>query len=600
MKSLKQTVRMMLAVTVLPAVFLLFVLYKTGSANDQVARAYLSRYESYLLADELRQSSDDLTRLARTYIVSGNPEWEKQYFEILDIRNGKKPRPNQYEKIYWDFRAAGTEPSRGLGAAVPLQDLMKNAGFTDAEFAKLKEAQANSDDLVTTETIAMNMVKGQFDDGKGGFSKKGEPDLEKARAMMHDKNYHFFKAKIMRPVDEFLVLMDQRTGGAVDAAVQQKNLWYLVLLITTVANIVCAWVSLLLLQRLVLSRLGAEPSDVRDVAEAVRRGNLAIDVRLDKGDEHSVMAAMKAMRDQLSQVVTNVRRGAESVAAASSEIASGNSDLSSRTENQAGALEEAASAMEELGATVKQNADSARQASQLANTTSSVAVKGGVVVGQVVETMKGINQSSRKIADIISVIDGIAFQTNILALNAAVEAARAGEQGRGFAVVASEVRSLAGRSADAAKEIKSLISASVERVEHGTSLVDEAGVTMTEVVSSIKRVTDIMGEISAASAEQATGVSEVGAAVSQMDQATQQNSALVEEMAAAASSLRGQAQDLVQAVAVFNVGAGQDYAPPPARAPVRAATAKALSFKGDERRSVGSPRSAPKAAPKAS
>jgi methyl-accepting chemotaxis protein len=210
--------------------------------------------------------------------------------------------------------------------------------------------------------------------------------------------------------------------------------------------------------------------------------------------------------------------------------------------------------MEELSGTVRQNADSARAANQLALSASGVAVKGGEVVAQVVDTMKGINESSHKISDIIQVIDGIAFQTNILALNAAVEAARAGEQGRGFAVVASEVRSLAGRSADAAKEIKLLINASVERVEHGTALVDQAGTTMNEVVTSIRRVTDIMGEISAASNEQALGVAQVGEAVKQMDEVTQQNAALVEEMAAAASSLKNQASDLVEAVSVFKLG----------------------------------------------
>ena len=238
--------------------------------------------------------------------------------------------------------------------------------------------------------------------------------------------------------------------------------------------------------------------------------------------------------------------------------------------------------MEQLSSTVKQNADNARQANQLALGASTVAIKGGEVVAQVVDTMKGINDSSKKIADIISVIDGIAFQTNILALNAAVEAARAGEQGRGFAVVASEVRSLAGRSADAAKEIKGLITASVERVEQGTALVDQAGVTMTEVVSSIKRVTDIMGEISAASSEQSAGVAQVGEAITQMDQATQQNAALVEESAAAAESLKGQAQQLVQAVSVFKLSQGgvQQYA----AAPVTYAAAPVKSFAAAERR----------------
>jgi methyl-accepting chemotaxis protein len=295
------------------------------------------------------------------------------------------------------------------------------------------------------------------------------------------------------------------------------------------------------------------------VVHAMSHGDLTMVIRPRGMDEVAhLLQSMAEMEASLVRVVANVRQGAEGVATASAEIAQGNQDLSARTETQASALEQTAAAMEQLGATVKQNADSARQANQLALSASTVAVKGGEVVGQVVETMKGINDASKKIADIISVIDGIAFQTNILALNAAVEAARAGEQGRGFAVVASEVRSLAGRSADAAKEIKSLINASVERVEHGTLLVDQAGVTMTEVVGAIRRVTDLMGEISASSNEQASGVSQVGEAVTQMDQATQQNAALVEEMAAAASSLQSQAQELVQAVSVFKLNTQSD------------------------------------------
>jgi len=312
-----------------------------------------------------------------------------------------------------------------------------------------------------------------------------------------------------------------------------------------------------------------------EASNAVAQGDLSHPIPRGGKDEVAVLlGSLSDMQVSLAKVVTHVRQGSESVATASVQISQGNHDLSGRTEEQASALEETAASMEELSSTVKQNADNARQANQLAQSASSVAVQGGEVVGQVVETMKHINDSSKRIFDIIGVIDGIAFQTNILALNAAVEAARAGEQGRGFAVVASEVRSLAGRSAEAAKEIKSLIGASVERVEQGNVLADQAGVTMTEVVSSIKRVTDLMGEISAASIEQSQGVAQVGEAIMQMDQATQQNAALVEESAAAADSLKTQAQQLVEAVSVFKLAgthAKEVTSLPKPGAPARAA-----------------------------
>jgi methyl-accepting chemotaxis protein len=298
------------------------------------------------------------------------------------------------------------------------------------------------------------------------------------------------------------------------------------------------------------------------VSRAVAAGDLSVQFEAEgKSETAQLLIALKEMLASLGKVVSDVRQGSESVATASAEIAQGNNDLSARTEQQASALEETAAAMEELNTTVRQNADHARRANQLAMSASGVAEQGGDVVSQVVQTMKGINASSRRISDIISVIDSIAFQTNILALNAAVEAARAGEQGRGFAVVATEVRSLAGRSAGAAKEIKSLINASVERVEQGTTLVDQAGVTMAEVVSSIKRVTDLISEISVASNEQSQGVRQVGEAINHMDQVTQQNATLVEEMAAAASSLKAEAQDLVASVSVFKLEQMQETTP---------------------------------------
>lgn len=312
--------------------------------------------------------------------------------------------------------------------------------------------------------------------------------------------------------------------------------------------------------RSITRQIGGEPYHVSTVSSHVAAGNLATHVPVRDDDNHSVMAQLKSMQGNLVSIVRGVFEGSESVASAASQIAQGNADLASRTERQAGALQETASAIEELNAVVQQNADNARTANQLAQQATATANAGGEAVSDVVRTMKDINNSSRQILDIIGVIDAIAFQTNLLALNAAVEAARAGEQGRGFAVVAAEVRSLAGRSASAAREIKSLISESVGRIEQGSELVDRAGQTMTEVVESIQRMADFVGEISRASESQSVSVSQVHAAIAQIDQGTQKNAALVEEIAAAAMSLRNQASALVQSVGVFTLPAQEGNA----------------------------------------
>ncbi|MFO6420633.1 methyl-accepting chemotaxis protein [Hylemonella sp. W303a] len=356
--------------------------------------------------------------------------------------------------------------------------------------------------------------------------------------------------QLLESLDEGVLYQEDALKHDIHVIVNGVDTISLALAVTTGAIIVALLVFALWLTAQLRRRLSLSQS----VAERVRDGDLTRPVLDDHKDEFSpLLSALGEMQGALLGIVSGVRQGSDVVSGACAEIARGNHDLSTRTERQASALQQTAASMEELSSTVKQNADNARQANQLAQSASTVAVQGGAVVSQVVDTMKGISDSSKKIADIINVIDGIAFQTNILALNAAVEAARAGEQGRGFAVVAGEVRNLASRSADAAKEIKTLITDSVTRVEEGNALADQAGSTMHEVVSSIRRVTDIMGEISAASLEQSSGVSQVGEAVTQMDQTTQQNAALVEEMAAAAGSLETQARELVASVAVFKL-----------------------------------------------
>jgi methyl-accepting chemotaxis protein len=316
-----------------------------------------------------------------------------------------------------------------------------------------------------------------------------------------------------------------------------------------------------MITRIILRQIGGEPDYASDVVRQVAEGNLTVQVKVRPGDTSSLLASLKGMVDRLSEIVGNVRGTTESIKTASREIAAGNADLSQRTEEQASSLEETASSMEELTSTVRQNAESARQANHLAANASDIAVKGGDVVGNVVHTMASISDSSKKIVDIISVIESIAFQTNILALNAAVEAARAGEQGRGFAVVAGEVRNLAQRSAAAAREIKALIDDSTGKVEVGSQQVAQAGTTMTEIVQAVKRVTDIMAEIAAASNEQNAGIEQVNQAITQMDEVTQQNAALVEEAAAAAEAMQEQAKALYEAVGIFRVPGGGETQP---------------------------------------
>ncbi|MYM72918.1 HAMP domain-containing protein [Duganella sp. FT134W] len=410
--------------------------------------------------------------------------------------------------------------------------------------------------------------KAYTDFRKAVFAAKNAGDLEKATKIyegeMTQSRIQYLGA-LKNFVDKQAALLDESAAEIQQQYRSGRALLIMLGLAAIVMGVVAAWW---------ITRTITQPINAAlKVAETVSSGDLTSDIQVNSSDETGqLMHALKTMNTNLVNIVGQVRNGTDLIATASTEIAAGNQDLSSRTEEQASSLEETASSMEELTSTVRFNAENARQANELAINASEIASRGGSVVGEVVSTMGSINDSSRKIVDIISVIDGIAFQTNILALNAAVEAARAGEQGRGFAVVASEVRNLAQRSASAAKDIKSLIDDSVQKVQIGSELVDKAGQTMEEIVQSISRVTQIMTQISNASEEQSIGIAQVNDAITQMDQVTQQNAALVEEAAAAAESMQEQSAKLADVVSVFKLDAS--YAPSaPAlpRAPVRAA-----------------------------
>ncbi|WP_322995929.1 methyl-accepting chemotaxis protein [Castellaniella sp.] len=518
-------------------------------ANNEIMRAYQNRYTSYLLADELRQSSDDLTRLVRAYVATGQQKWKDQYDEVVNIRAGKQARPAGYEGIYWDFRAADINMSGQPGPTVALLDMMRAQGFDTEELDKLKEANDLSTSLAQTESQAIGLTATLAAQGEGRPDTKNQAFI-RANEMVNGAEYLQKKAAIMVPINDFFKLLDQRTADSIAQAQDETHTWQ-------IAQAIVVLIMLAVFFALLYSSFQYIIRSIRlsmGFAQSVSRGDLTTDVKHSGTDEVAqLMQALNEMQTGLGSLVTLVRGSSSSVAMASAEISQGSMDLSARTSSQASALQQTAASMEQLSVTVRHNADNAKKANDMSQEAAHIAQEGGNIVTQVIDTMHEISDKSQKITDIVGMIDAIAFQTNILALNAAVEAARAGESGRGFAVVAAEVRALAQRAASAAKDIRHLIDESALSVNTGSELVERSGSTMNNVVNSIDKVKVLVGEISASNHEQSSGVNQIGQAVAQMDQDTQQNAALVEQMTAAAGNLNQQAQDLVRSVAVFKV-----------------------------------------------
>jgi methyl-accepting chemotaxis protein len=549
----------------------------TDRAVREVAHKQEQQYKSYLLADELRQSSDDLTRLARTYVLTADASYEQQYNDILDIRNGRKARPENYHRIYWDFVAAGDAKPRPDTQASSLQDLMQQAGFTQEEFAKLKQAQANSDALVRTEVIAMNAVKGRFEDGKGGFTVERAPDLEMAQKLMHSPEYHKYKADIMRPVDEFFVLLEQRTTAAIATAQRQASR-YQVFLVGLIVGAIAFIATMLLM--LIARVIGPLRKMEATLLRSQREQDLTVRVGDQNHDEFGTVAkAVNSLMNGLQMPMRDIQTQVNALLNIANQMSAAASSIAGASQTQGEAAAGTAAAVHELSTSVAHVAANADSAADLATSAASLSAHGEQVVrdaaGNIGSIARDVNTSSSAaqslakrsddIAGIVRVIKDVAEQTNLLALNAAIEAARAGEQGRGFAVVADEVRKLAERTARSAAEITDLIGLvhadtrevvsnmeqSSSRVQGGAELAEQAAQSLTVIRAKTQETQTKINEIASAAKQQSAASEDIAQHVERIVDMTNNNSAAAVKASELANELKSFASGLSQQVAGF-------------------------------------------------
>lgn len=517
--KVKTMFQLIYGIIILSLIFLAILSFSLLSNQSDLNNSQKIRYMSYLAADELRQSSDDLTRLCRTYASTGDEKWEKEYWEILAIRNGKKARPD--------------------GRTIALQQIMKDLGFTDKEFEKLKIAEKNSNELVHTETVVFNAMKGLYEDASGNYTKQGAVDKELAQRIMFDSKYHQNKKKIMLPIEEFFNLLDKRTEKTVETYRDRANLLIVGIITLIILIVVISFVSYFTIQKRIIQNLGGEPDQMRHIAQELANGNLTISANNQK-NTIGIQAAINDLSSKLNQIITIVIENSTNVLNASQGINSTSQQVSQGANEQASSVEEMSATIQQISSSIQQNSDNAEQTNEIATKAATAIQQNSTAVNETIASMKAI-------AEKVSIISDISSQTDILAINAAIEAARAGKEGKGFAVVAAEVRKLAERSGAAAKEIDTLTKTSVDKAE-------QTGKMFIEIIPLIKNTAELVQEISASNIEQSKGVQQVSSAVQQLSQISQQSATISEELASSATEMTSQSEQLQEIVSFFNIG----------------------------------------------